>query len=790
MTEAREATDDLLAEKPGVEADLREVLSVDERTDGWTFDDVPLDSGTFGELVSRNIVSKDDGEYALSDPRGVRASLDGEPASEDGEKGTSVPLPSLSLPSISRETAVALGGALAFVALMRAYIISNVFRGKYVVLSSNDPYYYRYWVDQLAVEASGVFDLSVLSGLPGEVAKGEPLMVATLWWLTNLFGAEASGWVLAWYPVVAGVIVGVLVYALAVRVTDDRRIGVASVLMLATVPGFAYRTGLGFADHHAFDYPWLALTALSLVWLSNVSEDELREPKTWLASGVLGIAVAGQVMSWEAGPLLIGALGFYVAVRVLADVRAGRSPVVASAPIAAGLAVATVFTHLAHTGFGWHTDVVTYSPALLLVGVLGVSVLAEAIYRAEMPAFVLGAAEVAGVLGGLVVLQTLLPTYGDRLNQQFGVLLGNGGGAAEAQSLMGGTLGFLLGPPLELGLAWFVGLPILVWGLVYGYQRRDEGWLVVTTYATWFLTLALFQRRFSGELSSFLAVLAGVGFVWFAAKLDIVALPAFVRKKSSRPGEEETRVSLPSFDTLDRETVAPLVVLFLLVSSVGAVQTSVKHEQVKINGDQFQAAAWMADYSDENGMEYPQNFVLSKWGRNRMYNYFVNGEARSYRYAQHSYREFLASQNPEKQYQKHRNRVGFVVTKDLNLVREAPKKSMYVRLHRNFGMRTATDEGLSHYRAMFASDDGSVKVFALVPGANVTGEASPNETVRLSKQVNVDGTSFTYTKSTQTKADGSFLITVPYPGTYSIGDRSVTVPESAVQNGGNVSVSA
>ncbi|MFC7082348.1 hypothetical protein [Halorussus caseinilyticus] len=468
MNSVREATDDLLADRPGLESDLRELLAVDADADGWAFDDVPLDSGTFGELVSRDIVAKDGDEYEVADPEAVRASLDGETPpgtesadeSDDSSSLSSASGVSLSLPS--RTETGALGVALAFVFLMRTYVFPSVFRGEYVVLPSNDPYYYRYWVERLSAEATGAFDFSVLSGLPIEVAKGEPLMVGALWWLTNLLGgADAAGFVLAWYPVVSALVVAALVYALAVRVTDDRRVALASVGVLAVIPAFAYRTGLGFADHHAFDYPWLALTALSLAWVADVDRERLSAVRPWVAAGVLGVAVAGQVMAWEAGPLLIGALGAYVAVRAAADVRADRSPLVASAPILVGLAVASVLSHLAHAGFGWHTGVVAYSPALLLVGVLGVSLAGEAVRRAEMPAFVLGGAEVAGGLSGLVLLQVFLPSYAARLGERVGSLLFFSG-AAETQSLFaGGALGLLLGPIFELGLAWFFALPVL-----------------------------------------------------------------------------------------------------------------------------------------------------------------------------------------------------------------------------------------------------------------------------------------------------------------------------------------
>ncbi|WP_135806376.1 STT3 domain-containing protein [Halorussus marinus] len=788
MTDVREATDDLLAEKPELESDLRELLAVDERADGWTFDDVPFDSGTFGELVSRDIVTKAGGEYEVVDPDAVRASLDGDDEPDDGDQLSRSAFSSLWLPSVSRETAGALAGALLFVAAMRAYFVGHVFRPDGVLLSSNDPYYYRYWVDQLSAEAVGIFDFSVLSDLPGAVANGEPLMVATLWWVTNaLGGADASGAVLAWYPVLSALVVGVLVYAIAVRVTGDRRVGIASVLLLGVIPAFAYRTGLGFSDHHAFDYPWLALTALALVELADVGHPELEDTRTWLASGVLGVAVAGQVMAWEAGPLLVGALGVFVAVRTVAYVRAGESSLAPNAPIVAGLAFASVLSHLAHTAFGWHSEVVTYSPALVLVGVVGVSLIGEAFYRRELPAFAFGTTEVAGALGGLAVLQLFLPSYMDVLMQRLDFLLFRTGIAENRSMFGGGPIQLLLGPLLELGFVWVLGFPVLIYAGWRAYRTNHSSWLVVVTYGGYFLVLAALQRRFVGELGPFFAILAGWGFVAFAAKMDIVRWPAFVNgeSKSSRGGSDESlSLGLPS-----RSTITTLAILFLFVTSAGAVQTTVRHEQVKIGSDNYAAAQSINAYADHRGLESPENYVLSKWGRNRMYNYFVNGEARSYGFADNNYEPFLAANNSEAQYQRLNDQVGFVITKDLDLPGQVPSDIMYSRLHFRFG--SAGDDGapgVGHYRTVYASDDGSVKAFALVPGANITGTAPAGEIVTVSTDVEIENTTFEYRRSVETTQNGTFSVTVSYPGTYSVGDQSVSVSERAVENGGNISV--
>jgi dolichyl-diphosphooligosaccharide--protein glycosyltransferase len=252
MADERDATA-TLEERPELASALESVRPVDDDAETWTFEDVPIDSGTFGELVSADLVEKVDGEYRL--PEATRRALDGE-TSDATAKQDAADL-DLSLPAfdVDGRAVSALAGALAVVALFRTvFSYGAVFRDGAVVLSGNDPYAYRYVVESLLAAGKGV-DAALLNELG--MANGEPFMVATLYWLSDLFGGTASsvGTVMAWYPVASALLTGLLLYVLAVRLTDDRRVGLAAVVFLATTPAHALRTSLGFADHHAFDYP-------------------------------------------------------------------------------------------------------------------------------------------------------------------------------------------------------------------------------------------------------------------------------------------------------------------------------------------------------------------------------------------------------------------------------------------------------------------------------------------------------------------------------------------------------
>ncbi|RMB23586.1 oligosaccharyl transferase STT3 subunit [Haloplanus aerogenes] len=225
--------------------------------------------------------------------------------------------------------------ALALVVLVRLPTIQEVFRDDWIVLASNDPYLYRYLVDQALLNGP-------LPSLPDRAVQGEPLLVAALSVAAWPFGAGTwgSGFVVAWYPVVAAVLTAAFVYGAAARLTGDVRVGLAAAGLLAVTPAHAYRTAPGVADHHAFDYVWLALTALAVIELLARSE---RDRRTWLASGALAVAVAAQALAWEAAPLLLvplaPALGLVALVEIRRPGPERLAPVVADTSALVSLAV-------------------------------------------------------------------------------------------------------------------------------------------------------------------------------------------------------------------------------------------------------------------------------------------------------------------------------------------------------------------------------------------------------------------------------------------------------------------
>ncbi|KTG09033.1 hypothetical protein AUR64_14620 [Haloprofundus marisrubri] len=786
MTDTREATTTLLAERPNAESALRSILAADEHGT-WTFDDVDVDSGLFGEIVAADIVEKRDGGYRVSDPAAVRAALDGERAatpSTSKSTSRSVTMPSLSNVSVDRTAALALAGALVFLALVRLISISAVFREGAIVLSANDPYFYRYLVETVAAETNGPFDIGAVASLPHRVTAGEPLLVVTLWFWTELLGggANASGIVLSVYPVVTAVLTGALVYLTTLRLSDDRRVALAAVLALALIPAYAYRTSLGFADHHAFDYFWLALTAVALVSLA--AEPSRRDAKTAFWSALFGVAVAGQTLAWEAGPLLILPLGLVVVGWATTTVQAGKSPARELGGLIGGLALAAILTAGAHFALGWHGTTVAFAPAGLFVGSVAVVGVTELALRQGWSARMLLGGEVVASVVVFGALPFVIPQMGAEL--QSGVqFLFETEGIAETQSLVSADQGSLVGPLLSFGLFVLLGLPYAGWALLRSSREYEPGWLAMGIYTWYFLALALVQLRFAGELAVFLAVFAGLGFVHLAAKIDAMRMPKpFAEVESGRRGREAMGETV-GLERPERREAMSLLGLGLFAGSFSFVQVPVKTGQLLVPDGLYDAAMWMREYSEEKGLEYPENYVFSEWSWNRAYNYLVNGNSDSYGFAFNNYREFLGSRDGEEWYRRLRDRVGFIVTEDGPAIAGDGRggESLHSRLHSQYGGGDGSIPGIGHYKALYSSTDGSRKVFGLAPGAVLVGRGDGgSQTVQT--EANVGNESITYERSVQPTENGWYAVRVPYAGEYLLAGQRYQVSEEAVQSGG------
>lgn len=750
----------LLEARPELVSTLSQLLDLDADQETWQPADVGIDETAISPLLDEGHVEEVDGGYQFTDRAAVRAALDRHRSeAADGRRRISV--------------LTALSVVLALVVLVRSPTVLDVFRDDWVVLVSNDPYFYRYLVDQSLANGG-------LPSVPDRVVRGEPLLVATLAVAAWPFGAGTwgSGFVIAWYPVVAAVLTAALVYSAATRLTDDVRVGLAAAGFLAVTPTHAFRTAIGVADHHAFDYLWLSLTLFAVIELLRRSE---RDRRTWLAGGVLAIGVAAQALAWEAAPLLLFPLAPALALTALVEIRRPGSERLT--PVAAGLVGGAIIAHGIHLFFGWQFAAVIYALDLLALGSVGLLGVVVSVRRVDGSWVWLAVGEAVLAVGSVVAIRRF-PLLWTELQQGLSFLARDGIAELAGVGSNYGAVGVLV----FLGFASVLAVPTLFFAARWGWQRLEPAWLAVGVYFIYFGVLAALQRRFAGELATPAAILGGVGFVLLASWFGLVYPPVPRRTDREDAGQVTTDEELV---VPDRTRIALLTGLAGVAVGSGSLYTALMSRRIVITDATYEAAHWIAGYVDEHDIPYPESYVLSKWGRNRVYNYFVNGESASYGYAQRTYEEFLFSTDPDGWHEQFSGRVGFVVTRDLPHLGRIESSTVQATLHHRFGSATTNNrEGVGHFRALFAADGGTRKVFRVVPGATIRGPAlGDTDRVQVRTDVSIPGEEFEYVRRAPI-TDGRFEVTVANPGTYRIGEggRTAKISERMVQGGETVTL--
>jgi dolichyl-diphosphooligosaccharide--protein glycosyltransferase len=798
--QVRDAVVTFLKEHPDGGATLKALIDVESERETWSFDDVPADSGVFGELVSRGIVERVGDSYRLADRAAVEAGLAGESVStlhEDASLFDGLDI------SFDPRTTVGLVGALAFLFVMRVTAYRSVIRGDRVVSPGNDPYYYRYWLDELLAESSGPTDWNVIATMPGEASRTRPLTHATNWWLTELLGGSewAAAQVAAWAPVLGALALGAVIYKLAVLLTDDPRVGIASVFMLATVPAHAVYSGIGFLDHHFYQYFWLGVTVLALAWLAvdvqrrrhgkqpeAAVQEHLLNGRTWIIAVGLGIAVGMSAHVWGGSPLVFVPLGLYVWLRTIIDGRANVPPLRSNLPILLALGLGSMIAHLFHSRWGWHESFAAYAPALMFVAAIGVVVLSTLWRRTEQSfARLVGVESVLGIAGALA-LWILRPEMITRVSERAGDLFFRSG-MTEAHSLYAAEYGFVFGPMTQTGLVFYLALGPLAWATLVAYRRYEPRWLLIAVYTWYFALLAGIQMRFTGQLSMFIAVLGGLGVVYLLSSVDLARVPAPFADSDHdpqpvgsdhRPHNTHPAIVLPD----ERAKLAYLVGIFVLVAGLGMLLVPSLVGQITYSVAEYETATAIAEHEEDIDREYPENYVLSDWERNRMYNYFVSAKAQRYEFARQHYTQFLADGNPDSKYGKTERPIGYVVVETPSESGLTPSNEVSADLRRGFNADHVPST--SHYRAIHIDRSGGIAAFATVPGATITGTADPGETVTVTTNTTVSGTSFTYERRATVGENGEFTVTVAYPGKYTVSGDTVEVNERAVYDGRTV----
>ncbi|MFC7213502.1 MFS transporter [Saliphagus sp. GCM10025334] len=791
-------------ERDGGEEALEAVLEVDSKLETWTFEDISVDSGTFGELVSRGIVEKTDNDYQVAYAEGVRAAISGDDLTAEigREEGL---LDGLSLEMgiwRDRQALVGLAAALVLVVIMRLTQYRAVFSDNRVISPGNDPYFYRYYMGELLGESTNPTDLRIFMEMPSEATSLRPLTHAFNWWFATLLGGDkwAADMITAWLPVTATVALAIVVYTLAMVITRDARIGIASVVMLAVAPVHVVYTQVGFLEHRLYQYFWLGVTLLTLGWLavdltrrrndrecSNDVRRHLMSPITWIVTIVLGVSFGVSVHLWGGSPLLFVPLAGYIGLRAVIDAREGISPTLANLPILVGLVVGGVISIFMHIHWGWHENFVAYTPAMVLGGAIGVFLLGDfgRILQINIRRLV-GFEGLVAVIS-IYTFRQFWPEDWMAAQTRIGRLFFREG-ATEASSLFSSEYAVIFGPLTQIGVSFYLGIAVLSWAIWLVYWRYEPAWLLLAVYASVFILLAAIQVRFAAQLMIPLSVFSGFGFVYLLSAIDLARRPLPLQRSDDRPNSVAVGDGSigPTIMIPDTQKAVYVLGIGLLVCSFSLLYVPGFSAQISHGDAKSEAVLAIEKHAADTDRVYPETYVLSEWGDNRMYNYFVNGQSDSYSYARTYFDDFRFGNDPDKHYYQFEARTGYVVVTQVD--NDLPANTTQVQLLEGLGTGGETSRPLEHYRLLFVDDDQTIAAFAMVPGATIEGTGETNGTINVSTNVSVDEESFTYVRKVQVEEGGQFEVTVPYSGQYSVGNNTVNISKKHVEDGSTIRV--
>jgi len=309
-----------------------------------------------------------------------------------------------------------------------------------------------------------------------------------------------------------------------------------------------------------------------------------------------------------------------------------------------------------------------------------------------------------------------------------------------------------------------VPLAVASW---YGYRRYEPGWLVVAVFAWLWLAFAAVQARFAGQFAIFAAVFGAVGLVYLLGALDLVRAPDPFGGGDGLDGPVLVRPGLSG-------KTGYLALVLVVVMLVNLVFVPTLLAQTQYSDDQVEATLAINEHAAAHDRAYPENRVISQWGDQRMYNHFVSGESRSYN--RQIYDESFVTATDPDAWAESRGNVGYVVVLD----RAFPAETAPAQLFDEYGLGEDGD-GLAHYQLV--ADGERARAFAVVTGAVIEANATPNASVTAETELTVGGEQRTYARTGTADGDGIVRLRVAYPGEYTIGTTTVTVTASDVEEG-------
>jgi len=295
--------------------------------------------------------------------------------------------------------------AMAWMFWVRMQSYSDFIQNGQVYFSGNDAWYHLRQSTYSTLQFPGVMPFDPWTGFPvgrfaGQFGTLFDQLVALVALIVGLGSPSEAliAKVLLVAPPVFGAAAVVPVYFIGKRFSN-RLGGLFGVFLLALLPGlFLQRTLVGAADHNAAEPFFMGLAMVGLfaavaasersmpVWevvreelIESRELDTIREPFIW--SVAAGLLMGLFIWAWPPAVFLVGVVGLFLTVNVIADVVHGDTPEPVAFAVAVSMGVTGVFSTLIIDTIGIGTTAHSLLQPIAAFAVAGAAVFFAALAR-------------------------------------------------------------------------------------------------------------------------------------------------------------------------------------------------------------------------------------------------------------------------------------------------------------------------------------------------------------------------------------------------------------------------
>ncbi len=631
---------------------------------------------------------------------------------------------------------------------------------------------------------------------------GEPIWPPTLDWLlaaglrpfVSPDPPYAMERIVVWVPPLFGALTVLALYFIARRYVSNGT-ALLSAALLCVLPAHFWYSQIGFVDHHvAVAFVTTLLFAAAARCFEGIEADAPRLPFLWLG-GWMGIVI----LIWPGSILHVGIVEIGLVCLLLANTSRERAVASGRRFALANLVACTIVTPLSLNRewevWGSLSPVVltNFQPLFFLLAAIYFFALAEVWNRRGLPQDLLDRILHAAVLvfGMLGLSFVTVPELGESFTQSWAWFAKEEAfqaGVGESFAL------FAAGTrrPEELFSRAVYLAPLFFLGWAWAERRRP----VILFVCGWGLALfiaTLVQRRFMNTFSVVYALAFARAIAW---------------------GVTEARRRIPSAGPSRAGIAAAALVLFALLFQPVAMSYE-RHARnlVRVARGELPAASytlqilrlreylarWLRDhtphtsgYDDPHAL--PEYAVLAPWSLGHVIKYVGRrpvlqdnfGDDVGRENFERSARYYRADNETFALLQLEGIAVRYVVARgpDRNAPRRINRRRMRNRLDLARGSEVWSApkqdapgqfiaEALSRHRVVFETlplvgPPGEAlsfyKVYEIVAGAEIVGEAEPNVEVVARLEIRPHGAApFTYTSRTRTDSSGRYTLRLPYP---------------------------